>query len=96
MGSEPIESEIPIELDDMPLILQQAFLVYRMLQDNWEGFNGLYLGKNLNGLEYIFKYTEIDPSDEKLILQFIKLIDGIRSSEITKKREQQKPAITKY
>lgn len=91
LGSQPLESEMPVEFDDFPIELQQAMLVYRMLRDEWEGFNGLYLGKSYLGLTEIFEYSEIEYSDRKLILILIKLIDNVRTEEINKQR-QQKPA----
>ena len=51
MGNEPIEEEIPIEYDDFPIEVQQAFAVYRMLRDEWDTMNGVYLGKTLIGKE---------------------------------------------
>ena len=92
MGSEPVESEIPIEYDDFPLDVQQALSVYRMLKDEWEGFNGLYLGKSFIGLTEILDYMEVDLADRKLTVQLIKLIDSVRA-ELINKREQ-KPAST--
>lgn len=91
LGNEPLESEMPVEFDDFPVELQQAMLVYRMLRDEWEGFNGLYLGKSYLGLTEIFEYSEIEYSDRKLILILIKLIDNVRTEEINKQK-QQKPA----
>ena len=46
LGSEPIEEEIPLELDDFPELVQQAFVIYGMLSDIWEGMSGSYLGKD--------------------------------------------------
>jgi len=89
LGNEPVETEIPVELEDFPLEVQQALSVYRMLKDEWEGFNGLYLGKSFIGLTEILEYMEIDISDKKLIVLLIKLIDGIRSTLINTK---EKPA----
>lgn len=87
MGNEPIESEIPIEFEDLPIELQQALLVYRLLQDQWEGMNGIYLGKSLAGIQDIFEYLEItDLVDKKFIFQLIKIIDGIRSEQINNKK----------
>jgi len=90
MGSDPVDSEIPVEYDDFPLDVQQALSVYRMLKDEWEGFNGLYLGKSFIGLTEILDYMEVDTSDRKLTVQLIKLIDNVRI-ELINKREQ-KPA----
>jgi hypothetical protein len=90
MGSDPVDSEIPVEYEDFPLDVQQALSVYRMLKDEWEGFNGLYLGKSFIGLTEILDYMEVDTSDRKLTVQLIKLIDNVRI-ELINKREQ-KPA----
>jgi len=90
MGSDPVDSEIPVEYEDFPLDVQQALSVYRMLKDEWEGFNGLYLGKSFIGLTEVLDYMEVDTSDRKLIVQLIKLIDNVRI-ELINKREQ-KPA----
>jgi hypothetical protein len=80
LGTQPVDSEIPIEYEDFPLEVQQAF-----------SFNGIYLGKSFIGLTEVLDYMEIDHSDRKLIVQLIKVIDTIRSNEIIKTREQ-KPA----
>lgn len=90
LGTEPLEHEIPVELDDLPLEVQQALLVYRMLKDDWEGFNGLYLGKSYIGLTEILHYTEVEPEDYKIALTLIKIIDNIRANIINEK--QKKPA----
>ena len=90
LGTEPLEQEIPVELDDLPLEVQQALLVYRMLKDDWEGFNGIYLGKSYIGLTEILHYTEVEPQDHKIILTLIRIIDGIRANILNEK--QKKPA----
>ena len=90
LGNEPADSEIPVELEDLPLEVQQALLVYRMLKDDWEGFNGIYLGKSYIGLTEVLHYTEVEPQDHKIILTLIRIIDGIRSNILNEK--QKKPA----
>jgi hypothetical protein len=91
MGSEPVESEIPVELDDFPLEVQQAFHVYRMLRDEWDTMNGNYLGKSLIGIKDLLEATEIELQDQKLIVMLVRLIDQVRSDEINKLKSQ-KPA----
>lgn len=90
LGTEPIDEEIPIDFDDFPIDLQQALLVYRMLRDEWEGMNGIYLGKSLIGIQDVMEATEIDYTDRKYIITLIKVIDSIRSEILNTK--QQKPA----
>jgi hypothetical protein len=90
LGTDPIDEEIPIDFEDFPIELQQALLVYRMLRDEWEGMNGLYLGKSLVGIQDIMEATEIDYIDRKYIITLIKVIDNIRSQIFNNKQE--KPA----
>jgi hypothetical protein len=88
MGTDPIEEEIPVEYDDFPIQLQQAFTVYKMLQDQWDSMAGLYLGKSLIGIKDLFEACEIDQEDHKITILLIKMIDIVRSKEISKKQEK--------
>ena len=63
LGSEPVESEIPVEFDDFPFEVQQAFNAYRMLRDEWDFMNGNYLGKSLIGVKDVLEATEVDASE---------------------------------
>jgi hypothetical protein len=90
MGSEPIDSEIPVEYDDFPYEVQQAFTVYKMLEDKWDSMTGVYFGKSLLGIKDLLETCEIDPEDHKFVVLLIKIIDSVRSKEIAKK--QDKPA----
>ena len=92
MGNEPIESEIPVEFEDFPLEVQQAFNAYRMLRDEWDTMTGSYLGKSLIGVKDVLEATEIELSDQKLIIMLIRMIDAVRSDEINNKKKMEKPA----
>jgi hypothetical protein len=92
LGSEPVESEIPVEFDDFPLEMQQAFAVYRMLRDEWDTMGGSYLGKSLIGIKDLLEATEIEPEDQKFIVVLVRMIDQVRSDEINNKLKAQKPA----
>lgn len=92
LGSEPVDSEIPIEFEDFPLEVQQAFNAYRMLRDEWDTMNGHYLGKSLIGVKDVLEATEIEPSDQKFIIMLIRMIDAVRSDEINSKKKMEKPA----
>lgn len=89
MGQPVIELDIPVEFDDFPFEVQQAFSVYRMLRDEWDTMNGLYLGKSLIGIKDIFEATEIDHQDQKIVTILVRLIDEVRSNEINKKKAQE-------
>lgn len=87
LGNEPIESEVPIDFDDFPLEVQQAFNAYKMLRDEWDTMSGSYLGKSLIGVKDILEATEIDVSEYKLIIMLIRIIDNVRSDEINNKKK---------
>jgi hypothetical protein len=94
LGTEPIESEVPVEIEDFPVEVQQAFSVYRMLRDEWDSMNGLYLGKSLVGVTEILSASEIDPDDSKFIIMLVRSIDQVRAQEINNKKSNTKPAST--
>lgn len=88
LGTIPIDNEIPIEIDDLPLQVQQALNVYNMLQDQWEGFAGLYLGKSLIGLQEVLKFNQLEEDEYGLVLQLIKIVDIIRTEIINIERDK--------
>lgn len=92
MGSDPLESEIPVEFEDFPIEVQQAFNAYRMLRDEWDTMNGNYLGKSLIGVKDVLEATEIEQSEQKFIIMLIRMIDAVRSDEINNKKKMEKPA----
>jgi hypothetical protein len=92
LNSEPVESEIPVEFDDFPLEVQQAFNAYRMLRDEWDTMSGSYLGKSLIGIKDVLEATEVDVSEHKLIIMLIRIIDSARSEEVNNKKKMQEPA----
>lgn len=92
MGNQPVDEEIPVEFDDFPLEVQQAFAVYRMLRDEWDTMNGLYLGKSLIGIKDVLEATEIEPDEQKFIIVLVRMIDNVRSNEINTKKISEKPA----
>ena len=84
MQTEPVEEDIPVELEDLPLEVQQALDIYHKLYDKWDSMAGRYEGKDLSILEYVFKLWEIPDGEKKTYFTLIKLIDSIRSAEIQK------------
>lgn len=91
LGNEPVESDIPVEYDDFPLEVQQAMIAYRMLRDEWDSMNGIYLGKSLIGITEVLEATEIDPEDRKFITKLVRVIDEVRIQEINSKQKTEKP-----
>lgn len=93
LGSDPVDEEIPLELDDFPWLVQQAFVIYGMLSDIWEGMSGSYLGKDYSLLFNLFDLYGIDSAEEKLLAtDFIKQIDAVRSKILYEKQKASKPA----
>ncbi len=93
LGSEPVESEIPIELDDFPDIVQQVFLVYNMLSDRWDSMGGSYLGKDYAILfQLLDLYSVTEKQEVLLAVDFINQIDYARSDIIQEKQKTAKPA----
>lgn len=84
MKSEPIESEIPVEFEDLNEDIQYTIGVYNMLQDNWDTMNGTYLGKNLAGLTDIFRIMEVD--DYRTCFYIIGILDKVRAEIINTKK----------
>jgi hypothetical protein len=91
LGNEVDESKLPVELDDFPLEVIQAYTVYWMLRDEWDSMNGEYLGKSLLGLKDVMESCDIDEEDYKFTTSLVRLIDSQRKALIDRKRDQ-KPA----
>lgn len=82
MGSDPVESEIPVDYSDLPLTVQQALSIYFKLRDEWDGMNGVYLGKSYAGLGDILTILDVPVEDRRTIFELIAIIDGHRSKAI--------------
>jgi len=82
LGSEPIEEEIPIEMDDFPTEVQEAIGVYYRLRDEWDSMSGTYMGKSYVGLLDILDILEIPQEDRKLTLDWISIMDNVRAKSI--------------
>ena len=75
-------------MDMYPYEVQLAFFIYSLLQDTWDGMNGMYMGKNLSGLATLLDIYEIE--DKKSVVFFLQIIDRERMSSINEevKRKQ--------
>ena len=93
VGFEPLEEQIPVELADLPLEVQEAYRVYVLLNDNWDSFGGNYLGKNMSGLLDIMNILEIE--DKVTILNIIQILDRNRMNQVQAQIKAQKSATEK-
>lgn len=83
LGNSPIESEIPIELSDLPIEVETAYHVYNLLPDKIDSFNGVYYGKALETCPNMLEFLEID--SKKDIFKVILIIDSLEREEINRK-----------
>lgn len=79
LGSQPIEEEIPVEMEDFPDEIQEALNIYFRLRDDWDGFSGKYMGKNFTGLSDILDIYQIPKSSRQDLLDWIFIIDRVRA-----------------
>lgn len=92
MGSQPAESEIPVDFSDLVLEVQECLKIYNSLQDNWDYMGGNYIGKNFNYIESIFRIYDIEPEMHKTYFELLVLVDNIRSKQIRDSKPKDKPA----
>ena len=71
-GADPYE-DMPMELDDFPWIVQQAYILLHHCPDNYVGMQGIAVGKVLNNLSDIMDIKGI--TDKELCLEFIMIIN---------------------
>lgn len=91
LEQEPVDTEIPIELEDFPLIVQQCFKIYWVLKDCWDPMSGSYLGKEYSLVFELFKAYQVEQAEEKLLmLDILQHIDEVRS-KIVKSKQPKKP-----
>lgn len=88
LGNDPVEDEIPLEIDDFPLEVQVAFSVYGNLQDNWDTMNGNYLGKIKYNLTEVFSLLGVEQEDYREIFTLVSLIDSVRIEAIKSRPTQ--------
>ena len=82
LGSEPIESEIPIDFGDLFIDVQEAMGIYSKLKDEWDTMNGVYQGKSYSGILDIFEILDVPVEDRKTMFELIGIIDRHRSKAI--------------
>ena len=89
LGHEPDPAKMPLASSDFPEEVQVAFFIFSVMTDRWEGMSGMYLGKDWNNLDYIFKVYKV--SDIKTIFFFLKIYEnivvGYKAEQADKKRK---------
>lgn len=87
MGVEPKEDEIPKDPSTFSLEAQQALVIMNALPDIWEGMNGVWLGKNYNGLLDIMDLYNIDEKRE--VFELLKVCEDELGKYYQQKRKEQ-------
>jgi len=90
LGTEPVDSDVPIEFQDLPNFVQSTFNIYTFLSDRWEGMSGTFMGKDYTIVFNLFEIFQIeDTAEQQTMLRIMSIIDKIRSNIITKKYKQE-------
>lgn len=82
LGTEPLDEEIPVEMQDFPVEVQEAINIYYKLRDEWDTMNGIYLGKSYAGLGDILTILEVPNEDRKFLLEWLAVMDAARSKSL--------------
>ena len=92
LGQEPIEEEIPVEVGDFPDLVQQCFVMYGILSDNWDSMGGGYMGKDYGIIFDLLQVYGICDSEEILLcLDFLQHMDSVRQKLIAEKIKAKSP-----
>jgi hypothetical protein len=92
LGQEPLDEEIPVELQDFPELVQTCFLVYQFLRDNWDTMGGAYLGKDYYNVFNLFEIYGVEQAEYLLCLEVLYHMDTVRSSLVANKIKSKSPA----
>ena len=87
MGVEPKDEDIPQDPSTFSTEAQQALQIMNALPDLWEGMNGVWLGKNYNGLFDILKLYKIDNKRE--VFELLKVCEDELAKYYAQKRKEQ-------
>ena len=92
LGTQPLDSEIPLEIDDFPSEVQEAFSIHNSLQDNWDTMNGNYLGKDLSIFMTVFRDIMCLPiEDIKVYFDLVLHIDSVKRKLVSDSKPKDTP-----
>lgn len=86
LGTQPKDEEIPLELGEFPIEIQQIFLLYENLEDRISEFNGVFIGKVRSGFPYFYGLY-CQGIDEKFCITILNLIENISVDLAIKKHK---------
>lgn len=85
LNQEPDINNMPLAFDDLLYQTQLSLQLFDFLPDDWDSFNGSYMGKNLTTLEFLLNSLNIDKSDWYYIIIFLNAIINVRVETVNKK-----------
>lgn len=68
---EVSEKDIPVELDDFLYDTLVVFDIFSLLKDDWDTFNGSYLGKQLDILPMLYKMFSVGKDKQTIYLYLL-------------------------
>ena len=90
LGQEPDPDEMPPEISDFPLEIQEAFVIHAMLPDRWDGASGSYMGKDWSPLNDLLNIQEVD--DKKTVCFFLKQVESASTININEELKRKQDA----
>jgi hypothetical protein len=93
LGQEPDLNEMPPELEDFPLEIQEAFVIHAMLPDKWDGASGSYMGKDWSPLKDLLDINNVE--DQKTVCYFLKHIESSSTININTELKRKQDAHTR-
>ena len=90
LGQEPDPDEMPPELKDFRLEIQEAFLVHAMMPDKWDGASGSYMGKDWSPLMDLLTINEV--ADKKTTVFFLKHVESYSTMNINAELKRKQDA----
>lgn len=79
LNSEPVESEIPIELSDFPDLVQLTLVIYSKLADTYDVGVGKFNGKDYSLVFKFFDLYDIETKDQQIfMLDIMQVADSVR------------------
>jgi hypothetical protein len=92
LNQDPVEEDIPVDINDFADLVQYCFVVYGILPDRWDSMGGGYLGKDYTIVFELFRVYHIEDRAEILLcLDFLQHMDIVRQKLIAEKLKAKSP-----
>ena len=90
LGQDPDPDEMPPEIGDFPLEIQEAFLIHAMLPDRWDGASGSYMGKDWSPLQDLLEIHKVE--DKRTVCFFLKHVESSNTININEELKRKQDA----